>query len=266
MAAASPPRKSPKCGGRAQRAPQIVFSPGRRLKADGFTHEASAEVNAFLQNRGYSAEDASRIIAHGARAAEAAPAPRPSDVPLGRRRRCLGDHVRAMGLGSAVAGSSDAEDFEAELGEVLGAPGDSHARGVTSWPSEAIGRGSVLGHLPQPQAVAPPVVERSCVGAGAVGRALSVSVSDTVSTGAPFGDEESDDDLLFAAIRKVEEAVSASQQQQQPEPALGGLADEDSDDEMLFAAVREVEERLATQATQASQASQRAIVCVDIDD
>jgi len=42
--------------------PQVVFSPGKRVQADGHKHDAGAEVRAFLRQQGYSDQEIRTIM------------------------------------------------------------------------------------------------------------------------------------------------------------------------------------------------------------
>merc|ERR1740121_3228267 len=104
-----------------------------------------------------------------------------------------------------------------------------------------------------------PGVEHSGGGSGCFhsGRPFAASLDDSILRPPASADgDSSDDEMLFAAIKRVEETQSLLASQALTQPAC--IPDDDeTDDEMLFAAVRSVEQRQEFLASQASQAFPR---------
>ncbi|CAK0900958.1 unnamed protein product, partial [Prorocentrum cordatum] len=124
----TPPRKLLRS--EAAPGPQVVYSPGKQLEADGRLHDADAEVRHMLRHKGHSEEDIRRIMSHTAPgtvderhqeqaqlgAAEAGPArARRGGSPPARR---FADHARLLG-GRGVAAVGAVADSQEELRDAL---------------------------------------------------------------------------------------------------------------------------------------------------
>jgi len=109
--------------------PQVVFSPGKRLRADGTRHDAGAEVRAFLRQQGYSDQDIRKIMLSDATGGGSVPRRGPSaasGTTSGDARQESGSDQapqRFADLARAVqsnSGGTAHDDFEADLLDVLG--------------------------------------------------------------------------------------------------------------------------------------------------
>eukprot|EP00445_Apocalathium_hangoei_P069241 CAMPEP_0204127004 /NCGR_PEP_ID=MMETSP0361-20130328/11338_1 /ASSEMBLY_ACC=CAM_ASM_000343 /TAXON_ID=268821 /ORGANISM="Scrippsiella Hangoei, Strain SHTV-5" /LENGTH=479 /DNA_ID=CAMNT_0051078975 /DNA_START=53 /DNA_END=1489 /DNA_ORIENTATION=- len=143
----TPPQKR-RCGGEpasadGQRAvapekkamPEVVFDPGRRLRPDGRSHDASLEVRFFLMHRGCSDDEINDILASSTgqmrlgydpagRALVALASASSAPTPLrGRSKQFFGEHVRSMRGSEWSVGSKTCatgrDVFEADLLDVL---------------------------------------------------------------------------------------------------------------------------------------------------
>mmetsp|Transcript_139925 Transcript_139925/g.390060 ORF Transcript_139925/g.390060 Transcript_139925/m.390060 type:complete len:540 (-) Transcript_139925:129-1748(-) len=160
----TPPRKRPKpsevdgagsdakasAGGSASSGgPQVVFSPGKRVHADGSKHDAGAEVRAFLRHQGYSDQEIRRIMASEAGssglrrasvggtggAAAATPAAGGGHSPLVPKR--FADLARDVQGGGGTSGGGGADDFAADLLDVLGLGDDGDCDAAALPPASA---------------------------------------------------------------------------------------------------------------------------------
>mmetsp|Transcript_68821 Transcript_68821/g.109191 ORF Transcript_68821/g.109191 Transcript_68821/m.109191 type:complete len:235 (+) Transcript_68821:93-797(+) len=203
MRATTPPRKqtrnvpsdssSPKMA-----APQVVFSPGKRLRPDGATHDAAMEVKAFLRRKGVANADipcimngtpsvpssSSSIQAPRAHSAASSSAP---------KRLKLADHARAVNGSSSGAKKSE-NTFSADLLDVL----DGAMEVSPSYSSEIVPQLPLISGyqngLSTPQSIIP-----------APSPATATSAEE--DEGDSWFDDIDDDDLL-AAVREVEQRLA----------------------------------------------------------
>jgi len=100
--------------------PQVVYSPRKRLRANGYT-PANQEVESFLRHQGYSEDDARKIVCTTTQHRHVQPAA-PSKTQATSSGRFV-DHVRSAGASHA---SPQDLDLAQELAEALSSQ-DTHA-------------------------------------------------------------------------------------------------------------------------------------------
>eukprot|EP00927_Polykrikos_kofoidii_P029442 TRINITY_DN25469_c0_g1_i1.p1 TRINITY_DN25469_c0_g1~~TRINITY_DN25469_c0_g1_i1.p1 ORF type:complete len:493 (+),score=74.64 TRINITY_DN25469_c0_g1_i1:198-1676(+) len=140
QATATPPRKSRRrrmlsanehdLDDQTQNDLKVVFSPGKRLQADGADHDAALEVQGFLRHQGCSEEEIQRILAAngngqiGGTIAGRAAASGKSSIPpatfidLDAAPRRFADHAWSVG-GCARDSQESRDDFMTDLHDVL---------------------------------------------------------------------------------------------------------------------------------------------------
>lgn len=213
---------------------EVVFSPRRRLRADGAAHDAALEVRAFLRHRGFPEDEIGGIMANGAgatptlRVAPAAPRQQP--------RQFFADQARAMGAGRCYGDSTGADDFAADLLEVLAVPAaaDASANPIPSalahiYGSGLVGNGGTMWRDAAMQP-SPPGLGHDCTAGQKLAVAHTMNSPSTPS--------------VLSQVEASSHASSVGSLFGTRASACSNLFDEDSEDELLFMAARKVEERL----------------------
>lgn len=231
MRPATPPRKRlpsseavNTLGGMPDTGPKVVFSPGKRLCADGAAVDAAMEMKAFLRHKGIADADIPDMMNQRSSSSRATPVPSSwgSSLPSSAtsvhatatasrapKRLKLADHARALtapaatcgearwaGLRQRIDSSPERPDntFSADLLDVL-TVGASPTPGAS--PSAAVSS-SAAAASPQPS-------QGDSFLASQQGRWLNGSRGTASENDSCF--EDIDDDVLLAAVLEVEQRV-----------------------------------------------------------
>lgn len=220
--------------------PQVVFSPGKRVQADGYKHDAGAEVRAFLRHQGYSDQEIRTIMTSeagsGRRQAQAKAAPKaPPAAGPGAEPKRFADLAHSVSAGSGGARGEE-DDFAADLMDVLGMDDDPGPPAASSTQAPATAPGAAS--------------STQAPGAAASGAAAADGTRPSPLSQLPAGLTE---DLCAMADRiDVEVASQRSQQASQPSPILSQIPPALHAD--LCASADEIDRLVEDEAFHASQA------------
>lgn len=234
MRAATPPRKRlpsseavNTLGGMPDTGPKVVFSPGKRLCADGAAVDATMEMKAFLRHKGIADADIPDMMNQRSSSSRATPVPSswgsslpssassisihvPATASRAPKRLKLADHARALtapaatcgearwaGLRERIDSSPERPDntFSADLLDVLNV-GASPTPGLP--PARAAIPSSAAAASPQPS-------RGDSFLASQQGRWLNGDRGAASENDSCF--EDIDDDVLLAAVLEVEQRV-----------------------------------------------------------